>query len=234
MIKFEAHVCAYLDVLGGADLYRTKDVRQAEAFIDSVCEFERRLNGMRRDGTAVVRTFSDNVFAALPVAATRTVSSAQRIAFFVYELAKQIQRMFIFNGLAVRGGITVGYLYIIDRAIFGPAVVDAVELGKAKYSRVLIDESVFAATDGAIFLRAAGSSGFRDHPLVYKAVDALPSVNYLGYDWWLLAPHAKMIEQRLYEFRGNEKVRPKCEWLRSYHADMEVKVRPLVEAVSGE
>lgn len=148
-LDLSTHICAYLDVLGGEKLFECADVEEAEGFVDIIFDFERRLNNMRKDGAPVVRIFTDNVFAAFPLKKTGKYSIQDQVGYFLSEVVTQLQQILMFSELPVRGGITIGELYIDSRIIIGPAVVRAVSFpreGSSGRSRMRSNLSISTVT----------------------------------------------------------------------------------------
>ena len=62
---------------------------------------------------------------------------------FLCELKHQIHELTLFAGFPVRGAVSVGGLMFTDKFLYGPALVDAVQLEKsAIFPRILLGQSV--------------------------------------------------------------------------------------------
>ena len=91
-IRLHNQVCAYIDVLGGSQLFRGKDRRRAADFFALLAEFERRLNGYsshfpkKRQAVALVKTFSDNIFVAFPLRSSSKANDHDVVHLFLSEL----------------------------------------------------------------------------------------------------------------------------------------------------
>ncbi|QDD65592.1 hypothetical protein EJD96_16205 [Herbaspirillum seropedicae] len=217
-ITFEPHICVYLDVLGGATIFSNadKDRETAEEFLQCILDFENRLNGIRNGKKTVVKTFSDNIFAAIPIEATPTVTTEGWVGYFLHEVIQQIKMIFLLSELPIRGGVAIGNLFINDRAILGPAVPRAVHLEEkeAKYPRVVVDKNVLD------LLPQFKGFELEEHPMIYRGEDNVPSLNYLGLDSHLLKKHGEIIQQKILEFANDERILPKYKWLEKYHLAM--------------
>jgi len=229
-IVLKPHICAYLDVLGGAEIFLSRNLLTAEFFMSSMLEFERRLNGMRRNDSRrracphddcrrndspVVKTFTDNIFAAFPLSTTNKTLRAQQICLFLQEVANQIQHFFLESELFLRGAVTIGDMMIDDKFVFGPSVVAVVSAEKtAIYPRVVLDHSVLAEL----------SESFQD-VLVYRAADGVSSLNYLAAQFWMLRPHQKAIEKALLKYKNKVAIEAQYHWLQQYHNDTETHLR---------
>jgi len=222
-ITFEPHICVYLDVLGGEAIFAKADtdVQSAEEFLQFILDFENRLNGMRQGKKTVVKTFSDNIFAAIPIEATPAVSREQWVGYFLYEVIQQIKMIFLLSELPIRGGVTIGNLFINERAILGPAVPRAVRLEEkeANYPRIVVDQNVL---DLLPKFRGFESE---EHPMIYMADDNVPSLNYLGLDSFLLNKHNEIIQKKILEFSDNARILSKYRWLEKYHLAMVTRMK---------
>lgn len=214
-IELKPHICAYLDVLGGAEIFSNQNLLAAEFFLSSILEFERRLNAMGPDGSPVVKTFTDNVFAAFPLNSTSKKLREQQIAGFLQEVACQIQHFFLESELFLRGAVIIGDMMIHEKFVFGPGVVKVVSEEKsAIFPRVVLDHSVLAEL----------SESFQD-VFVYRAADGVTSLNYLGVQFWMLKPHQKAIEKALLKNKNRVAIEAKYYWLQQYHEDTEAHLR---------
>jgi hypothetical protein len=218
-ISLSPHICAYLDVLGGTDLFKCVDIGASETFVSMLSELERRLNGMRRDGTPVVRAFTDNVFVAYPLRTIGKFSIEQQVGYFLTEIANQVEQIFIHCELPMRGAITVGNLHIDNQTVIGEAMVRAVELEKkANFPRVMLADDV---------VNLMPKLPLAQETLVYEAADGVRSLNYLGLRFWGLKYHRDLIERRIGEVSENARAQEKYRWLLDYHDDIERRISDL-------
>lgn len=217
MYSFRMHrqICAYIDILGGADLFRGKDRYSALKFLSWVHDFEDRMNDWshhfpkKRRSSALVKTFSDNIFVAFPLRSNPNKKDAEIVNIFLTELTDQILKLFM-AGFPVRGAVTIGPLLFTDRNLFGPALLDAVQLEKkAGVPRILLSESVIKK----ISLTTACSN------MVMRDSDGKAFLHYLANlaPFVYLKEHKKIIERGLIENRNRLDVLQKYEWLARYH-----------------
>ncbi|WP_156438295.1 hypothetical protein [Burkholderia sp. BDU5] len=216
-IRLHNQVCAFIDVLGGANLFRGKERGRAADFFACLEEFERRMNGWsshfpeKRQTRALVKTFSDNIFAAFPLGSHPTMGDEQVVALFLDELTAQIHELTLFAGFPVRGAVTAGPLMFSDRFLFGPALVEAVELEKvALFPRVLLSQSVLR------YIKPEG----RYSSLALRDADGRVFLDYLGRKIFLeskLKWHRKFVQGGLTENVSRVRERQKYEWLARYH-----------------
>lgn len=213
-IRLHRQVCAFVDVLGGAQLFRGKDRARAAAFFACLEEFERRLNAWsrhfpeKRRTSSLVKTFSDNIFVAFPFGSSSKMNDEQVVQTFLNELTHQIQELTLYYGFPVRGAVTVGPLMFTDKFLFGPALVDAVQLEKeAIFPRILLDESVLKYVPP--------KSPTAD--LVLRDTDGKAFLAYLPKNHGLLESHRDYVQKGLLDNASRIHERQKYEWLAQYH-----------------
>ncbi|KVZ07618.1 hypothetical protein [Burkholderia ubonensis] len=231
-IRLHHQVCAFIDVLGGAKLFRGKDRQRAQEFFFCLEVFEQRMNGWsghfpkKRQTRALVKTFSDNIFVAFPLRSNPKLTNEQVVAMFLTELTDQIAHLTLMSGFPLRGAVTVGPLMFSEKFLFGPALVEAVELEKAAViPRIMLSKSVLRhitpdSPYQSLVLRDADGSAFLDY-LGRKAL--IPS----AIKW-----HREFVQKGLAENASRVRERQKYEWLAQYHNFHAMKVGMLDQCVS--
>ncbi|WP_395027263.1 hypothetical protein [Comamonas odontotermitis] len=216
-VRTQRQICAFIDVLGGAMLFKNKNRSRASAFFACLEEFERRLNGWShhfpkgRQSTALVKTFSDNIFVAFPFGSSPKMSDSDVVHTFLHELKHQIHELTLYAGFPMRGAVSVGNLMFTDKFLYGPALVDAVQLEKsAIFPRILLAPSVLKYIE--LDSVAAG--------LAIQDADGKTFLHYLGgLDGIhaLLKLHHDYVCQGLAHNASKIHERQKYEWLAQYH-----------------
>lgn len=213
-IRLHRQVCAFIDVLGGAKLFRGKDRKRAATFFACIEEFERRLNGWshhfpkKRRTSSLVKTFSDNIFVAFPFGSSSKMSDEKVVETFLIELSHQIHELTLFAGFPIRGAVSVGPLMFTDKFLFGPALVDAVQLEKeAIFPRVLLSETVLK------YVSPESPSA----NLVLRDADGKVFLHYLSGRAHWLERHRDYVQKGLLENASRVHERQKYEWLAQYH-----------------
>lgn len=215
--KLHRQICAFIDVLGGGKLFRGRDRKRAETFFLCLTEFERRLNGWshhfpkKRQSSALVKTFSDNIFVAFPFASNPDLDDEEVVLRFLVELRQQLYEMTLLAGFPVRGGVAVGPLMFTEKFLFGPALVDAVDLEKAAvFPRILLGDSVLR------LMPADGPAA----QWALKDADGKVFLDYLGGSFLaksVLERHQDYVRSGLQENSAQVRERQKYEWLAQYH-----------------
>ena len=90
-----------------------------------------------------VRSFSDNIL----FAASTNVDIKWQLSYTlgdIIHIASKIQSLALMNGFLVRGGITVGDIFIDNNFVYGKGLLDVLNLEEkvAHYPRIVVDKSV--------------------------------------------------------------------------------------------
>ena len=127
----------------------------------------------------------------------------------IYNAVSEIMVAFLRNGFALRGGIAVGSLFHRDQIVFGNGLVAAyrIESDMAKFSRIMVDESVIAEI------------GIKDYDAVIKdhlgnwVVDPFPwyakgdDMKGLLQQMFTPSQIIEVIRKKLTEFSGEPRLR---------------------------
>lgn len=229
-------ICGYLDVLGF-----TAAVREAEKLGQSD-ELLRRFAFIVRNWFTSLgdllaiesgdqrrreyRIFTDNVVVGVPVQhGTRT-----ELAFTVSDLAL-LQVGLIAEKFFIRGGLTVGELYIDDEIVYGTALLDAHDAEHAAcVPRVVLHASAVAAVRAELvyhFSTYGERQGHRFTNALLIDEDGVWFINYLHQvfaagvfdepDYHTLETHRDEVQKCLNKYQADPHIRGKYEWALRYH-----------------
>ena len=127
--KLNEYFCIYLDILGYSNRIKNTDVEYLEYdlnhFIDIVTEEIKFLEKFGELLQYEIKTFTDNIIITFPV----TEESIKTFHLVIKHIL-DYQKMLIGRNYFIRGGITKGWLYIDKNTIWGPALIESVELEK--------------------------------------------------------------------------------------------------------
>lgn len=182
----ELRPCAvlYLDLLGVSAMARGPNA------LDELRNFDRAIRTAFRYGIGVqpseervafpAAVFSDSFVAAAPVVTSGfDVPEADAVFHLLYEAAN-LQTELAMRGYFARGAITVGPFHFHEGLLFGPALVEAVELER----KTVLNPRIVLSPSAALALRegqAAGQLlgvGSDEAPILVDS-DGLAFVNYL-------------------------------------------------------
>lgn len=233
------HVVAYIDVLGLREAMITSRQNKvaAEAILASYADaLDAGLDELlpNRGDTQPLkddwkyRIFTDSIVLARERWSNDLESelgdAIDRICDFQAQLAK--------HGWIIRGGVTIGDLYMDTEVCFGGALVRAYELEskQARDPRVIIDKDLLPLIQRHLTYYAmpykSPQNGF-----ILVDTDDIPFLNYLyafrgllddirviePAERALLTSHRKLIVSKLAEFKGMPLVWAKYRWLAAYH-----------------
>lgn len=134
------------------------------------------------------------------------------------QVLSAFQLELLFAGVACRGGVSLGHHYSSSNILYGPALVEAVELERlAHYPRILLHPKIMQDPD------LIQVSHFHDALTIFK--DSLAFVAYLWPIYFgkkdeamiLIRRHASSVSTALEKNRDDTKIHAKYLWLRDYH-----------------
>jgi hypothetical protein len=228
-IQYREALVTFIDILGFRGLVK----ENAAATINNVLETlqcaasEHSVQTDERDaeddpGAGTSFAFSDSIVRVRPYDRAPGEGAVFAELFFL----ALTQGELAFEGIFVRGGVTIGEIYFENNKLFGPALVRAYDIErKAKYPRIVIDKKVMEEYERDSRLRASHHSFAHDKwyvkSLMYRNfVDYLPvSIGEMEFDIDrdnALVEHARYIKAAISAATKRD-VRMKYKWLVRYH-----------------
>jgi type VI protein secretion system component VasF len=227
----------YLDILGfsarvakatadGTANQLLSDLTNAlnEAKVDLVIDYEEYTAHGIKEAPYAVKMFTDNVVLGFPIRDDGESEFGRMIyilGFWQYTLLR--------HGFFVRGGVTVGPIYMDDDMVFGKGLLDAYEAETklARDPRVVLAQSAMDLVHHHLAYYAKVSEAPHNTALLVDA-DGQMFVNYLylpvdGVEGLPEAfiqdikRHRDLIVERLQEFSGEPSIWSKYAWVGSYH-----------------
>lgn len=226
--KFHPSVACHLDGLGTKERIRNlnsvrlRELRKQE-FMTSVFEGQ-----SDDDPAALVRTFTDNVVVGIPIANEATDVLATMVSWCAtYQMG-----MLHEHDTLIRGGVAVGDLFMDDRYVTGPALLDAVliEHHVADVPRVVLSHESVAIAMKKSPQEREWSELLRVDSDGEVFVDYLE--HYVGHSSESAANRIDLVERHR-DFATNgltdsgtqtRRIRPKYVWLAQYHNDFVTRV----------
>lgn len=148
------------------------------------------------------------------------------IGFVLFEMMLH-QLLLVKEGFFIRGGISIGELFIDKNVVFGPALIDSYNLeSKAIYPRIVLAKNLLPLiTKYFEYYGEPFDSPENNHILIDS--DGQPFLNYLSllFDgtvdtanpWDYLIQQKQNIELCLLKFKSDPHLTTKYEWLANYH-----------------
>ncbi|RKZ31373.1 hypothetical protein DRQ36_02225 [bacterium] len=229
-------IVVFVDILGSKEL-----IREAEKSGESG-ELLRKVDRAIGDAnSAFLYKFSGNKLCDIRMFSDNTAISmiAEKDEEFIYNLVSflkavtEYQIALAVEGIFARGGVSAGLVFSHIHLVWGPALVDAIEIEKneAIYPRIILAEDI---KERLLNLTGEAASVLKDFLLVDK--NGVVFVNYLfrckiteGEGWHdgekksseraleILQKHQNNIQEALLKYVMDVKVSSKYSWLAEYH-----------------
>lgn len=217
---FEDYCVAYIDFLGIKERMHQKSSFESLQILRFILARAKKnaafISGINTIDDFEIKVFSDNVVIAQKV--NREKLCDQIISIVNLVALIQFEAFFQFD-YPLRGGITIGELYIDNSIVWGTGLVDAynMENALANYPRVLVSQVVLDAYE------KCDKKTLNLHGLLKEDIDGAWFVDYL-----LAAPNLELIPEisaSLYDKAKRHendalRVRQKINWIISYFNSM--------------
>ncbi|EKB22399.1 hypothetical protein HMPREF1170_02661 [Aeromonas veronii AMC35] len=139
--------CVFMDVLGFSNLISTSSGQHNEnevflQFYETSTKILRVINKLSNDGFSMkVKIFSDNILLAAPW----YTDEGENEFGLIVEAIQEYQLRMALHGFFIRGGLSIGKLFIDDSMIYGKALLDAYDLESkiASDPKVVISDEAF-------------------------------------------------------------------------------------------
>lgn len=221
--------CAFLDLLGFSA--RTKASYKNQTGDQLLQEFHEifsnqvvRMKEEAEESLLYFKSFSDNVLLAHPSCSDDMESE---FGFILWSI-QEYQFAMALKGFFIRGGLSVGQLFVDDDNVYGEALINAYELESkvAINPMVVLCDSTMKLVDHHLTYYHGELAPQLDAVLVNS--DGRYFISYLsecvretgqGYDLDIesLAIHRDRINKSLSEYSDKESVLSKFRWLSDYH-----------------
>lgn len=219
--KTEPYAVAFIDFLGVKEMIAHDDDGKILVIFRAACKAALKMcREILGEGDVTIKMFSDNVVLCrrvyrpeshiydVPGAVKKVVLAASMFQYFILDTM----------GVLVRGGFTVGELYIDSMMVWGSALVDAynLESGTALYPRIVVDPDFYQSGTCRTMVEN-GAFALDDDGLYY--------LDYIGFVWKtckiqsnseLLDKYIKSNLGELEKHKGSSAVAAKRNWQSKY------------------
>ena len=213
--KFDNYIIAYLDFLGFAEKMKEEHsfeslqklkllLKGAESVADSISSAN-KINDFD------IKIFSDNVVIAQKIESSNLSNQITCLINLIGSI--QLHALIYFDFL-IRGGITIGELFIDSTVVWGTGLIEAysIENSLANYPRILLSSKLLKEYDSCV------------HTLNLYAFIKEDFDGFWFIDFLVFAPNITLIPsiaERLHEIVAHyvekpEKVKQKINWIISY------------------
>lgn len=137
-MNFNYHVIGFLDILGFSAMVESDSRSAVPRFLPVFVEVFAELSKFNTEDGPKVRMFSDSILVEASLSPVNIIR--------VFEVAGELQRLFLRKGILVRGGIAYGKHFSSENVTFSQALVDAyhIESKEARFPRVVIDRDTLS------------------------------------------------------------------------------------------
>lgn len=227
-------VAAFLDILGFVGEMKASFEggtaanllgRLRSALSRSYSEFRDDMRGRPiHVKTWVVKAFTDNIVIGYPIYLGEPDAEAELGSVLLS--VREYQLTMVNAGFFVRGGISIGQLYMDDEIVFGDALIDAytAESTLARDPRIVLAKSVYPYLKQHLKYYASPAESPHNRVLL-RDVDDQIFVNYLGAIFDDLSDprlgelenHKKVVEEKLQQYKNEPPLWGKYAWSANYH-----------------
>jgi len=222
--------CAFLDVLGFSDrIIDSFNTSDGNALLQEFHGMlKRRIDELKEDTKGshlYMKAFTDNVILAHPIFSE---DGEAEFAFILWSLA-EYQFEMVKKGFFIRGGLSVGPLFIDENTVYGPALLEAYILENS-----VAVNPIVSLSDEVRRLVLRHIRYYPDREDAPQSRDVLVNsdgrffISYLSecyidtgsseeIDWESLKIHKDQIEVALNVYRAVPKIFSKFTWLAAYH-----------------
>lgn len=233
MPDYKKSILTFIDILGFGSLVEN------EADPGKIAEILSLLSASSKPDEETAKifeidylTFSDSTVRSLHINSETNKKYHGGILFHELNELVHAQANMVDKGQFIRGGITIGDIFIDGATVFGPAIVRAYRLESefAVFPRIVIDPAVFEEFESSELLRNQKHSMEEERKfisnLVRRDLDGLYFVDYMkgmlqdldeGEEPDYLLTHKHRIVDAAKAHKGFNKVAAKLLWMATYH-----------------
>jgi hypothetical protein len=227
--KHRTSYCAFLDVLGFSERIRQsfKNGKGDELLQEFHALLKRQINAIEKDTNESLlyfRSLTDNIILAHPQFSDDLESE---FAFILWSIS-EYQFAMAQHGFFIRGGLSIGPLFVDGNSVYGPALVQAYEL-ESKFAVnpiVILCDDVKQLVLSHLRYYGNKQQSPQNRTVLINA-DGRFFINYLAecylddgseeIDWGALHIHKERVEAALTEHRASLAIFAKFSWLAAYH-----------------
>lgn len=217
---FDEYLIAYIDFLGIKDRMRQKSSFESLQILRFILDGAKKnaafITGLNTIDDFGIKVFSDNVVIAQRI--NREKLCDQIISIVNLVALIQFEAFFQFD-YPLRGGITIGELYIDSSIVWGTGLIDAykMESSLANYPRVLVSRTILEAYDNcesktlnllALLKEDFDGAWFVDFLLAAPNLNLIPEIS------------ASLNDKARSHTDDNLRARQKINWIISYFNSM--------------
>ena len=229
---YRRSIFTFIDILGFSQIVeKSKDPEEIKGMLELLREEAKPESKTAELMEMSFLTFSDSTIRSVPIDSKANKKYRDGILWPEINALVHLQFAMLRHGHFIRGGMTIGDIYIDDTMVFGPAIVKAhtLETDFAVYPRIVIDPIVLTLFETEPLLRRHEVEDEWEfiRACIRKDSDGLYFIDYLGgimteldepgmeFDW--LEDHRRIVIMNAKAFPSLSRVGAKYLWLATYH-----------------
>jgi hypothetical protein len=229
---YRRSIFTFIDILGFSQIVeKTEDPQKIKDMLELLREEARPESEMAKLMELSFLTFSDSTIRSVPIESEANKKYRDGILWQEINSLVHLQFAMVRHGHFIRGGMTIGDIFIDDTMVYGPAIVKAHTLENefAVYPRIVIDPLVLTTFESDPLVRAHEIEDEWEfiRAFIRKDSDGLYFIDYLGgimteldeegmeFDW--LRDHRRIVTTSAKAFSSLSKIGAKYLWLATYH-----------------
>ncbi len=232
--------CAFMDIIGFKEMIEElKTTTESESILKRLHKLisnQLRELSKKEDedfpADWFIKVFTDNIVLGQMIHSGEAESSEAEWEWgYIVMASMELQLALALEGFFLKGGISVGELFIDDSMVFGPALLEAyrIEQSVARDPRIVLSDSVLElARNHVTFYRKPEVAPQYEEILIdsdgkafvnYLTLlfDDAEDLEYFSDSWKGLEKHKKNIESGLIKYREKPEIWSKYYWLANYH-----------------
>jgi hypothetical protein len=154
-MQYEKSVVTFLDILGFQSTVKSQSAGEVHRILTALRSHAKPEDKSAQQFEMHFVTFSDCTIRTTPLEGKS--NKAYPLGLLYHELLELVHAQYrlLCDGYFMRGGITVGDIFVDDRTIFGPAMNSAYKLESefAKYPRIVLDPTLLQEFEREPLLR---------------------------------------------------------------------------------
>lgn len=228
---YRRSIFTFLDILGFRQIVEKSDPKLVQEVLATLREEAKPDDNLSELLEMSFLTFSDCTVRTVPIESAANKKHPDGILWHEMLSLVHLQYRMVVRGYLLRGGMTVGDIWMDGDTVFGPAIIKAYSLESefAVYPRIVIDPLVFEAFDQEPLLRSHDEDTEWEfiQKLICRDSDGLYFIDYLrgimtefdeeGMEFDFLKQHRQLIVKSAKDTKGINKISAKYLWLATYH-----------------
>lgn len=219
--------CIFCDILGFSKEIQNHKSKYPNEHLNELCN---AINIATSDlqenesGIFEIKTFTDNIVIGTPI---KNLHPEEYFGLIILDII-MYQVQMILRGFFIRGGWSIGNLYMDDNIVYGESIIEAygLESGIANYPRIILSDDMKKMIEEHV-----GYYNEIHPPQIYHVLEDENGKYFINYLYAIIADadygypiqfeylknHKCIVENQINRFSNESYIREKYEWSAFYH-----------------